>query len=134
MLAVHRRGERSGAVNERLLRQVQQQILAEPASLHMGTFDCGTAACIAGHALRLSGNPVVNPHEPALHQRVRGYAHPWDVAREVLALTEDEAQRLFDADSWPQPFRIHFAEETVQQRAWWAAERIRHFIQTGGAE
>ena len=78
---------------------------------------CGTAACIAGWAWKLT-----NPTEPM----------PWsgDVATEVLGITLDDRNRLFYWQSWPAQFG-GYIDNGTKKSAKIAAARIEHFIRTG---
>lgn len=42
----------------RLLRAARDQIVAHPEQFSMGTWDCRTRACIAGHVARAMGAPI----------------------------------------------------------------------------
>lgn len=80
---------------------------------------CKTTYCIAGWAVVLSGLRCED-NIPAQAQR-------------LLGLTLDQAKKLFYKTHWPSYFTQSGKAQHVQN-AWIAAERIRHFIATNGAE
>lgn len=82
---------------------------------------CGTTACIAGWTCTLSGK--------------RGDNIPAE-AQKLLGITLDQAQRLFYVHKWPKQFKKEYISDMSYANvgAWVAAERIRHFIATNGAE
>lgn len=88
-------------MNIELLKKVKQAILDNPEHFDMSSFfdgcdddpkllgKCNTTACIAGWAIHLSGCPVT---ELDLEH---------DLGRDLLGLTEDQANTLFYEDYWP---------------------------------
>lgn len=93
-------------MNIELLKKVKQAILDNPEHFDMSTFfdgcegsnyeddpkllgKCGTTACIAGWAIHLSGCPITD----------LDFEH--DLGKDLLGLTEDQAQSLFYEDGWP---------------------------------
>ena len=80
--------------------------------------------CIACHAVRLSGAEAYGNH-PAQ-------------AQEILGINYEQANRLFLSGEWPEPFKTDFANsdglDGGYTQTWIAAQRIRHFITTNGAE
>ena len=84
-------------MNTKLLKRVAQRIRLQPERYAQGLYGsepgngfasgCGGAACVAGWAVALSGEPLSR----------HGV---WDQAKELLDLTGDEAFRLF-CESWP---------------------------------
>jgi hypothetical protein len=82
---------------------------------------CGTTRCIAGWSCVLAGTKAENT--PATAQR-------------LLGLNLEQAQRLFYLNNWPKRFRDQYdgGRRYTDAGAWVAAERIRHFIATNGAE
>lgn len=132
-------------MNVDLLRKVATHILEEPKRLHMHSFvrrqdrgdsltsrkgeirefpECGSAGCIAGWAIMLTSN------EPL----------PWDVgiimrqARRLLELSDDESYRLFGPADWPVKFYKGLTDDGSPEAAQATADRIEHFIETGGKE
>lgn len=128
-------------LNVRLLRRIQKHILEEPRRFVMEDLvrygppgeafesdngseqifaECGTAACIAGWTLMLSGYRI---------ERVNYLKR----ASELLSLGSDaDEDRLFFADSWPEPFKHNYARaKRPATRAKIAAARIEHLITTG---
>lgn len=138
-------------MNVELLQQIKAHILAEPDAFRMDTWSCGTAHCIAGWALRLTNDPVVNPNAEAWEQRTLSEREPGEKAAEILGVsTEDdgdmdeddffdettsEAKRLFHVNQWPAEFERRYELANGRtERAITAAERIDHFIGTNGQE
>lgn len=84
-------------MNVELMNKVIARIEAHPESFSMvdyiKTTDCGTVACVAGHALLLSGYYVdehghlFNPHAT--------FGSFFNTAADLLDLSDDEAQFLF---------------------------------------
>jgi hypothetical protein len=139
-------------LNVKLLRKIQRHILAEPKRFIMDTWirrgdpfedlmmpdaglpsivlpACGTAACIGGWALQLSGKRIAT-NTPVAKR-----------AKAILGITpqnDDDSwpeDRLFITDNWPSEFYIRFEEsQDPQERAQIACARIDHFIATKGAE
>lgn len=149
-------------MNVKLLRRVARIILRRYKQLDMGYFlepkkgagPCGTTACIAGWAFVLTtpktrNMPLkagrmlnknfdkktehyslgmgLNAHEI---QRLR------DEATVRLGLDEEQRQRLFYSDRWPEPFqtkiRIDYDPGT-KRYAQVVVDRIEHFIKSDGA-
>lgn len=93
--------------------------------------NCGTAACIAGWALTLSRTESHRPIDAAEYYMYRTHLP----ARVELGLTSLQAQRLFYVTGWPWEFQKRWEEtRDVVERARIAADRIDHFIATGGEE
>lgn len=128
----------------KLLRQIKRKILAEPRQFVMGGYfkqhvrwkipNCGTAACIAGHALalRIKANPA----------KARDVFTGWEqstVAAKYLGLDTQQADNLFHVSHWPRRFKKDAWEDssdfdssgTAISNAKRAARRIEHFIKTG---
>jgi hypothetical protein len=136
-------------VNTRLLRRVQKHILAEPRRLNMDCLldsvsverktnpPCGTVGCIAGWAAFLTQGAAAHVSSES-----------WLGAQDALALTSEQALRLFvepkyavekslyyGDETWPLKFaRKYLSAKTARQRAKVTAARIDHFIATKGAE
>ena len=83
-----------------------------------------TVGCVACHTVRLGGGDG-NVFVPAEAQR-------------LLNITFEQANRLFYSHNWPQPFKQEYErcgdDDLCAVRAWIAANRFRHFINTKGAE
>lgn len=112
-------------MNVQLLNQVCEKIEAEPYLFAMGCFlhhtKCGTVACIAGHAVLLSTDKLVDDIN--------------SMARLFLNLTYDQANNLFFTNNWPWDFaNAYAAAETASCEAHIAVLRIKHFIATNGQE
>lgn len=133
-------------LNVKLLRRIQKHILEEPKRLQMRylflrqrnsrTFcadvsgqpfaPCGTAACIAGWAMLLSG---IRPYDIDAGTDNQNDAA---IAERLLGLPEDFWPRLFVESSWPKPFRAGYrTAKSPKQRAKVAAARIDCLIKTG---
>lgn len=138
-------------MNVELLQQIKAHILADPDAFRMDTWSCGTAHCIAGWALILTNDPVVNPNAEPWEQRTLCERDPGEKAAEILGIsTEDdgdedqddfyddttsEAKRLFHVNQWPDDFESRYElSDSRIARAITAAERIDHFIATNGQE
>ena len=108
-------------MNTELLIKTRDYIQANPRELAMMQWDCGTTACIGGHASRLAGKPLT----VLLMGRYKQLAH----CRAVLDLTLEQARDLFFLDSWPTEFRYRYQISTsLAEAANVAAERIDQFI------
>jgi hypothetical protein len=80
--------------------------------------ECGTAACIAGHAVLLADGRL--PREKGVpkyfdHEAIQ------DRARKLLGLSPMRAARLFCGDprgdiQWPNEFALRFASEPAKSR------------------
>jgi len=138
----------------KLLRRVKRHILAEPKRLDMNQWvkpsrqsPCGTAACIAGWTVLLSGpeekiaevsktRTLYEANEAAIGGFGVGIG---ERARQLLGLTYEQSVRLFHVKAawvngvWPTEFarRYTSTKTTKAEKAKVAAERIDHFIRTG---
>lgn len=71
---------------------------------------CGTICCIAGHAIRIAAPDTFNVLTAKENNGL--YVHQdeelseqWETnGKELLGLTEGQAERLFYQTDWPQPF------------------------------
>lgn len=137
-------------MNVKLLQEVARQILASPAQLNMSMWfvvtdpcgdrlehgsasiarnpalspvsNCQTTACIAGWTCALRPELVQGPDAASAAQR-------------LLGLDMSQSQRLFYKGSWPNRFVVNYdTSPSPAARARVTAERIEHFIATGGAE
>ncbi len=121
-----------------LLRKVKRKILSKPKSFDMNFWasrdsraECGTVGCIAGWVLMLS--------RPRFQESVRAGVYnalrlDWkmEAARE-LGIEDDQASPLFFEEFWPTRYINKFSKaRSNKQRARVAANRIEHFIKTGG--
>ena len=129
------------------LRRVRALIVADPE--HFSMFDWvsedGQAACIGGLAAidagfiakRDSRDPVTQRFYDVTPAGAAFDHHAYDEARfrVALNLTPEEADRLFEAEHWPQPFYVDYAKaRSPRARADVAAQRIDLFIRTRGRE
>ncbi len=109
-------------MNVELLHKVADVIAKHPEQFDMLTWDCGTTACIAGWALRLSGVGI-----PA----ATGLAHfIGQSAKGALELSVWQANALFIRSNWPCQFRITHAD-MPEEAAMKAVARIQYMIETG---
>lgn len=130
-------------MNVKLLRRIQEKILAEPRQFNMGSYflsnrdirnfllpnpeipNCGTAACIAGWALALASNRKPSECEDSKANMI--------FSIKVLDLDIDSGRRLFHFVCWPEVYQLMRAEGT-KKYAEQAVARIDHFIKTKGAQ
>lgn len=113
-------------MNIPLLRQIQAQIIQHPETLYMPSYDCGTTACIAGWACKISGVDVSEASHKSMFEGQR-----------LIGLSSEERGRLFCENWWPEQFRLQFGPEHpagCKARAKAAVARIDHFIATDGKE
>ena len=125
------------ALNKTLLLKIKQAILDEPRGFQMSAFAkaksqqsvcddygltwefprCGTALCIAGHAVALSGG---DPDGRSVLSE----------ARELLGIRSHFASySLFYAHDWPKRLEKKFFDaKTPEERAQVGAERIDLFL------
>lgn len=141
-------------MNVELLQRIKAHILENPLRIYMddwilkldkgkeyanrGRFrlfapPCGTVACICGWAVELSG------HDSRISRAGQTGKLLLELDGDSCLFSQDvpsEAQRLFYAIYWPKEFRRRLQEAPVQsmEYAQVVADRIDHFIQTGGAE
>lgn len=125
----------------KLLRRVKREILAKPNSYRQDVWNCGSAACIAGHAIALT-IPSVRPlkdEDGDTYPSIDGCKlnEDWeDLANRVLGLDYDHFDgSLFTADpelDWPEPFAEEWRKAASREdKAKIAARRIDHFIHSG---
>jgi hypothetical protein len=132
-------------LNVRLLRKIQRYILKEPRRLVMSRLilkkgdplpedhnddfgKCGTAACIAGWALLLSGRKPFKGE--------RGEENDAGTAAKVLGVkyetcgnSDHPGNKLFWVFNWPYKFRIRYNQaKTAFARAKATSLRIDYFI------
>jgi hypothetical protein len=110
-------------MNTTLLRKISDTICKNASKFDMGMWgnECGTTMCIAGWAIKLSGD---DPRKYDSHLENR--------AKDLLGLTEKQVDDLFYAAYWPQKFSFKFSTaKTNEDRVMIAAERIEHLIKTG---
>lgn len=125
-------------MNTELLLKVKAAILAEPTKFDMSHWvisddesPCGTAACIAGHAVHIS----------------RGYLKLKDLLRDEVEDIETEGAKvleirapstLFRTDYWPDSLCSRYLRATLKadraEMAKVAAERIDVYIESNGQE
>lgn len=124
-------------MNTKLLLKVKAAILAEPREFDMRLFfnrnadsQCGTSACIAGHAVAI-GEGLGLPEA----QRKSGYFVE-TIAAKLLDIGSQGADILFYCAAWPSSFGRAYvkAQGDPHERAQVAAKRIDWFIKTEGRE
>jgi hypothetical protein len=125
--------------NLSLLRRVRARILAHPERYDQSTF-CGTAYCIAGHAIMEGGT---KEQQKLFRRQIKAYAERRDwyedeievdfEARKLLRLTPQQSERLFSGDF---PDELAEAENsswpTQKDYAKVGAARIDLFISSKG--
>jgi hypothetical protein len=132
-------------MNIELLTSVKHAILTEPASFYMEDWfslselaPCGTAACIAGHGFKIQFCEPGATMAEARHQyqdeegdmsgRVIDY-----VMADAFDINQAQMSKLCHLRHWPEQFRDRYLfSKTPEERADVAADRINHFIKTGG--
>lgn len=105
--------------------------------------ECGTTACIAGHALIDAGYKVKSEKGPGW-KPAKFFApdgrevEPEAAGRKLLGLTARQAARLFDDTEWPDQFKydgsFDLGFKAIYNDPKVAAARIDHFIKTNGKE
>lgn len=135
------------ALTIRRLRRVKEAILKEPdlydqQAGNPPAHTCGTRGCILGWAAFFYGpkRKVILNADERRHRKsdfwpdlrvLRTYAR----GCRYLRLTWEPAFRLWSSEDWPSVFRSRLDRaSTGEEEAQVAAERIEHFIKTGGAE
>ena len=135
-------------MNVQLLEQVRDHIVEEPRRLDMGHWlresdeddsnapACGTTGCIAGWAVTIA---KFGTDPKAARSAWEGEQIALiSVAEEELQISDAEAEKLFYVTYWPRLLKEGYfdAEHRVdhQAMAQITAERIDHFIGTGGLE
>lgn len=99
-------------MNIRLLRRIQEKILAEPENFNMRTWTCGTAHCIGGWACVLSGK--VEEDTSVIEME------------DLLGMDDDS---LFFTDTWDYPYGQDYEQaRTLKDRAQIASNYIDHLI------
>lgn len=126
-------------MNTKLLLEVKEAILDEPRKFHMADFfmsdtnsPCGTAACIAGHAM------MIHQGQPDLKFGLELCGNYEGPAALALELNRHQLNRLFYSECWPLDLAETYDEaegdENRPLMAKIAAERIDRFIATNGEE
>jgi hypothetical protein len=123
------------ALNFRLFRKVIKKLKTVPEAYDQRTFGrrakdapCGTAACIAGWGMHLSGVKTLKQlqRNPSV-----SYA-----ARKEFGLADSEGSVVFDGQpgifGWPEPYGGQWrAAATARQQARVAIRYLQHIIKTG---
>jgi hypothetical protein len=118
-------------MNIPLLRQIQAQIVQHPETFAIENWECGTTACIAGWACRLTRKPIPLSNEEGDFYSALTHAY------NVLEVDTATGMRLFHISNWPHSFQLAYRETNYADRkakAKITVARIDHFIATGGAE
>jgi hypothetical protein len=125
------------AINKELFEKVKQHILTDPRRYNQRRFGevsddapCGTACCIAGWAIVLSGGATHKDAQLDFEHRLDAF----DTGAALLGLSDEEAEAVFCAygEDWPEPFKTDFSEATNRHgKAKAAAAYIDHIIKTG---
>lgn len=131
-------------INVELLERVRDKVRAAPEAYDQTTYrrtepaaPCGTAACIAGWAVTLSGEPLTETANRCVCDDplcLRGTSVAED-ARRLLGLLPEEASVLFraaPARTWPEPFgTLYGLAKSPQARAEVAASYLNWIIEHG---
>ncbi len=113
-------------MNRKLLKQVQEKIREKPAVFDMdqwfGENECGTTACIAGHAWEISNRD----HRLFSLTGVKN----------LLNINSEQTERLFFVYNWPDDMADIYYDAMVDEDYQTASEvaiaRIELFINTRG--
>lgn len=135
----------------KLLKEIKEWLLSHPSKYNQDTWvnskgidkkrfegdytgeACGTACCIGGAAIVISGKYGTwdKVARDIYDARIRAY----DTASKLLGLDQYQSHRLFYKDAWPvEFFRAYVDAKGPKERAEVAARRIDHFIDTKGKE
>ena len=112
-------------MNVELLEKVKTAILADASHFDMRYFaaksvpGCGTVMCIAGHALHIGKGLTIE-------QII--YGKPFFDAKELLGITDEQAESLFILSFWPDDLVDKWYEANFEQKSKLAGERIDRFI------
>jgi hypothetical protein len=123
-------------MNVPLLRKIQKVIDKNPSRFLMRAFKsdfdgntgiahpCGTAYCIAGWALELTGRHFTPGEDSVM-----------DLAGTALKIPMTHYLRLFDEGSWPPEFQTSNRQaDPNEELSGKAVARIERFISTGGEQ
>lgn len=125
-------------MNTKLIKQIEQAILAEPRRLEMKTWinrcdrvaPCGTAACIAGYAVILSRMEKGKGWYEAAQQI--STRHCGLEAAELLDIGLCQSLVLFYVARWPFRYRLRLSHAVDRKaKAKVAVDRLRYFRRTG---
>jgi hypothetical protein len=118
-------------MNVELLEKIKAHILANPHSIDMRNWsgECGTVACIAGHACLFAGHkPIKAEGFDYEYFRING-KDAEEVAMELLRLSRGDAYSLFHLSHWPDKFFEAYTQAFfTETQAKVTAERIDFFI------
>ena len=110
-------------MNVPLLIPIKEKILTEPENFQMPDWECGTAYCIAGWAVKLSGQ------EKLIERNKEGLALNYSiVAKDVLGLNTANYWDLFDASHWYRLGVAYDHDDSPEERANAGALAIDAFI------
>jgi hypothetical protein len=131
-------------MNVFLLAKIKAAILEEPERFDMNGWECGTTACIAGWASRLSGQRMAILKANSGSGTWLAFGEDLRKAQKSLKLEDDQWYRLVHVDNWPDPFKKEYNNALLSdglqiispclEQAQIAARRIDHFIATEGSE
>lgn len=130
-------------MNTKLLLEIKQDILEHPKRFRMDKFvvaidsiaPCGTAACIAGFAVIRNQERWWRGWAKTGRKLINKGENVQILAGQLLGLDEEQEERLFFTEYWPDKFREAYGmAETREHSAEIAAQRIDHFIATKGQE
>lgn len=132
-------------MNVTLLKKAVKLVLKYPHKLDMNkgiqVGGCKTVGCLAGHVCAvLSKNSLRGAHERLCEPYSISYGEVlWSkvegVASDALGIDERQRGALFQLGAWPLKFKLKYCAATsFAARARVLAQRVNHFIRTGGAE
>lgn len=125
-------------MNTKLFEHIIECIQAEPTQFDMYMWQiwntkestCGSTACIAGWAAWLTSPDSVKD----LDNNVLNLGY-WEISSQAikaLEITEEQAQKLFHVDNWPEKYRNEYRLLLDPQKlADCAVERIKYFMEHG---
>ena len=124
-------------MNVFLLLKAKAAILDKPDHYMQNSWDCGTAACIAGWVGRISRKPILPaPVQPCHREEVDMFWESVLQVQKALKLSDEQWPRLVHIKKWPMEFRCGNAVKgaTPKERAETAGKRIDRFLETDGRE
>jgi aspartyl/asparaginyl-tRNA synthetase len=122
-------------MNTELLQKIKQKIIENPSHLDMNTWSCGTTACIAGWAGKLSNIKFPDVLEPLSSSKfIAQYScEPMEMGIRLLDLTYAQAYRLFFVNNWPIELREAYDNaKSSNCKIKATCKRIDKFIESDG--
>lgn len=118
-------------MNRELFEQIRDEIAAYPEHLRMEQYlsggnpeqvakhECGTAACICGWAIALTGT------------KIRWTDDFHSIGISLLGLTDAEGDKVFEVSEWPMPFVRDYKNASRRDKAFVAVAYINHILENG---